>query len=54
MIDAGVHLSNDEVIGKDALPDYLKRHNVKMKEESLKRYCGGNRKEGNRESVKKV
>ncbi len=36
VIDAGVHLSNDEVIGKDALPDYLKRHNVKMKEESLK------------------
>ncbi|WP_430039447.1 sigma-54 interaction domain-containing protein [Peribacillus simplex] len=36
VIDAGVHLSNDEVMEKDALPDYLKRHKVKMKEESLK------------------
>ncbi|WHY99715.1 sigma-54 interaction domain-containing protein [Peribacillus simplex] len=36
VIDAGVLLSNEEVMGKDALPDYLKLHNVNMKELSLK------------------
>jgi transcriptional regulator with PAS, ATPase and Fis domain len=36
VIDAGVHLSNEEVMGKDAIPDYLKLHNVNMKELSLK------------------
>lgn len=36
VIEAGVHLSNEEVMGKDALPDYLKLHKVHMKELSLK------------------
>ncbi|MFF2498723.1 sigma-54 interaction domain-containing protein [Peribacillus sp. NPDC058075] len=36
VIDAGVHLSNEEVMGKDALPEYLKHPNVNRKELSLK------------------
>ncbi|MGE7781053.1 sigma-54 interaction domain-containing protein [Peribacillus sp. NPDC097264] len=36
VIDAGVHLSDDEVMRKDSLPDYLKCYKAKIKEASLK------------------
>lgn len=35
-INACVHLTNDEVIGMDTLPEYIKMHKVKTKERSLK------------------
>ena len=36
VIDAGVHLSYDEVMGIDVLPEYLKRQHDKVQERSLK------------------
>jgi len=36
VIEAGVHLSNDMVMGIDALPEYIKGHNEKIFERSLK------------------